>query len=340
MSKKGLKSIFALRSRFSNFQSIPVNLSCKLFDVLIRPILLYNCEVWFMEEYLPIVRAKERASKNGNNCDSINIADRSSFEKIHSRYCKSILGLKKTACNISSKTELGRIQIESFIKIQVILYFCRLNCENINPLLKEAYNLNKILNEGGLYTWYTHALKIFEEFDIDINEYETFDKPFQKIKYNLKGKVKKIVEQKYINQIMSKLLNLTNESKLYLYKQIKDDFGLEKYLTEESSFKNRQFITKFRVSDHPLEIEIGRYKNVLRENRLCTVCKDIEDEYHFFLYCNKNKHLRQNMFQHLQLDINFDNNNRLGYIKQILNPKKELLPYVCDFIKQSLELRK
>jgi hypothetical protein len=31
----------------------------------------------------------------------------------------------------------------------------------------------------------------------------------------------------------------------------------------------RQLFTKFRVSDHSLEIELGRYKNITREERIC-----------------------------------------------------------------------
>jgi hypothetical protein len=42
-----------LRKLFSNFEQLPVNLSCKLFDTLIRPIISYNCEIWYMNEYLP-----------------------------------------------------------------------------------------------------------------------------------------------------------------------------------------------------------------------------------------------------------------------------------------------
>ena len=63
---------------------------------------------------------------------------------------------------------------------------------------------------------------------------------------------------------MFKISNLTSGSKLYLYKQIKTDFGLEKYLLKESSPKDRQILTKFRVSDHPLEIEVGRYKKYFK----------------------------------------------------------------------------
>jgi hypothetical protein len=39
-----------------------------------------------------------------------------------------------------------------------------------------------------------------------------------------------------------------------------------------SNFKMRQLFTKFRVSDHSLEIESGRYKNITREERKCKNC--------------------------------------------------------------------
>jgi hypothetical protein len=48
--------------------------------------------------------------------------------------------------------------------------------------------------------------------------------------------------------------------------------------------KIRQLITKFRSSDHNLEIEKGRYKNIPCQQRLCNTCNNIEDEDHFFLH--------------------------------------------------------
>ena len=107
-NKKGLKALFALKSRFSNFQTLPVNLSCKLFDILIRPVLLYNYEVWFPEEYLTVLRATDRANRNGTICDLLSFEEKRSYEKAHNQYCKAILGTKKSACNIAAKSELGR----------------------------------------------------------------------------------------------------------------------------------------------------------------------------------------------------------------------------------------
>jgi hypothetical protein len=47
----------------------------------------------------------------------------------------------------------------------------------------------------------------------------------------------------------------------------------------------RQLFTKFRVSDHSLEIESGRYKNITREERIRKNCNlnEIGDEYHINL---------------------------------------------------------
>jgi hypothetical protein len=56
--------------------------------------------------------------------------------------------------------------------------FCRLNTDVINPLLKEAYNVNTKLNNGGIHTWYTVALKIFDECEMDLGEYENLDRPY------------------------------------------------------------------------------------------------------------------------------------------------------------------
>jgi hypothetical protein len=43
-----IKTFFSLKKYMSNFQHVPVDLSCKLFDSLIRSIILYNSEIWFI----------------------------------------------------------------------------------------------------------------------------------------------------------------------------------------------------------------------------------------------------------------------------------------------------
>ena len=271
-----------MRKLFSNFEQLPVNLSCKLIDTLIRPILSYNCEIWYMDEYLPLYRAMLRATRNNTFCDTLALQEKSSYEKIHTKYCKTVLGLKKTACNISTLSELGRLPIASFIKTQVMMYFVRINTNNINPLIKESLNVNKSLHDEGFFTWYTLALNVFQEFDLDAEDFSNMDKCFHKIKVPFKIEFKKVVHNNYIQKTKDKLSKLTDNSKLYLYNKIKHDIVLEEYLIKEKKFKNRQLIAKFRTSDHCLQIETGRYINIPHQQRLCTTCNILEDEYHFF----------------------------------------------------------
>ena len=94
-----------------------------------------------------------------------------------------------------------------------------------------------------------------------LTEYEHFNRPFCKIKDNLKKKFKEAVSENYTTKVQEKLSKLTDRSTLYLFNQLKSDIKLENYLLIENSFEKRQLLKKFRVSDHSLEIETGRYKH-------------------------------------------------------------------------------
>ena len=75
--------------------------------------------------------------------------------------------------------------------------------------------------------------------------------------------------------------------KLNYYKDFKVEFKYEEYLDYISNSKHRIELTRFRLSAHNLEIETGRFNNINRDNRICTVCNSnmIETEYHFLLCC-------------------------------------------------------
>ena len=65
--------------------------------------------------------------------------------------------------------------------------------------------------------------------------------------------------------------NVHLNPKLRTYCQYKNVFECENYLLYIKNFKLRQCLTKFRISDHVLEIEKGRHKNkiISPENILC-----------------------------------------------------------------------
>ena len=64
-------------------------------------------------------------------------------------------------------------------------------------------------------------------------------------------------------------------------------FGFENYLHILSDFNQRKSFTKFRISNHKLKIETGRYSKPL-ENRIREKCfsDEIESEEHLLLKCS------------------------------------------------------
>ena len=75
-------------------------------------------------------------------------------------------------------------------------------------------------------------------------------------------------------------------NKLRFYKTFKLFFCREPYLDSILDFTLRKIITKFRCSDHCLEIEKDRHIKLKPEERICKLCKsDIETELHFIQDC-------------------------------------------------------
>ena len=76
---------------------------------------------------------------------------------------------------------------------------------------------------------------------------------------------------------------------------------------------DRIHLTKFRISNHRLQMELGRYRGLPVKERVCPNCHVIEDEVHFLLSCNLYALQRQILLSNVGMnpdypkDINFIN---------------------------------
>ena len=108
-------------------------------------------------------------------------------------------------------------------------------------------------------------------------------------------------------------------TKLQVLKLIKPDVEFESYLTQVKNVK--QAVTRFIISADKLPIETGRYTNIERNLRLCSICKlkEIGDEYQYFSNGGneKLKKLRKQFLKEL-IDINC-NFSPLGSNELFLN---------------------
>jgi hypothetical protein len=81
---------------------------------------------------------------------------------------------------------------------------------------------------------------------------------------------------------------------LDIYKEIKTTFGIAPYLQTIENNNHRYSLARLRLHSHKLNIEVGRYYQIPRENRKCMLCTfdNIEDEFHFVLKCPVYNELR------------------------------------------------
>ena len=95
-----------------------LSISCQLdlFDKLVKPVLLYGCEIWGF----------------GNN---------DILEKVQLKFCKLLLHLKSSTPNCVIYGELGRYPINLDIKVRMVSFWVKLVCGKPTKLSATIYKL-------------------------------------------------------------------------------------------------------------------------------------------------------------------------------------------------------
>ena len=96
--------------------------------------------------------------------------------------------------------------------------------------------------------------------------------------------IEKEILNKYQEKIRSQHRN-DNDSKLGTYLRINPN--LQCYTPKPQTIMEieRELVTRFRTGSHSLAIEIGRYSNIPRENRLCSCGLNVQTVWHIFNDC-------------------------------------------------------
>ena len=102
---------------------------------------------------------------------------------------------------------------------------------------------------------------------------------------SIKNQISKTLSDLYVQESHNKV---TSSSKGKNYNLFKQDLNFENYLIKLNR-KHCSSLLKFRLSNHRLPVEAGRWENTpLVEDRKCTLCSkhDIGDEFHYLFVCD------------------------------------------------------
>ncbi len=118
------------------------------------------------------------------------------------------------------------------------------------------------------------------------------------------------------------------KTKLDLYRKIKSDFKVEKYLLLNIDKYEKSLLSQLRYGILPLRIETGRFCNEKREERICVNCdtNNVETVEHFLFECPMYDTQRLQFINSVQNSIdNWDNITYEECLKQLFEVKPRAL---------------
>ena len=198
---KGNRAMFSLLRKNRQLQ-LPIDIQLQLFDVLVKPVLLYGCEVWAHE---------------GTDI----------LEKLHLRFCKYVLGVNKSTCTNMVYGELGATPLSLISQSRMVMFWTRIKQVEENPKISSVLFqiLFKMYKSGNFCSPWVMAVKNVLEGCGFAGAWENQRLPF--ITNHSKGILKQRIGDQFLQKWSSEI-NIS--SKCINYSMFKTSQHLEECL--------------------------------------------------------------------------------------------------------------
>jgi hypothetical protein len=304
------KAIYGIKNRIHNLGYLPPHIMIALFNALVKPVIMYGCEVWGV---LP--KAVERA------------------DKVFLQYLKQVLNVKTSTSNIITYGECGQMALSQSILQASACFLNRIHHKPSNSLVSRVYKELSKFHQLGFKTWVTSSYEILHSLGL------WFDSDLDKFKRNCKN----VVKEKFITNWENELNNIEKNPILRTYVKIKCSFRMEPYLCLVKNNRFRNALCKIRTSSHHLEIERGRHckPRLAIKDRLCNKCKVVEDEVHFLTVCEKYETLRRQLYSNIVGVMPAFSNMKANekFVFLTCNENQQVLTWVGKFLYAAFEQR-
>ena len=279
---KANRAYHSIKSNISFYNGGNVNTLCKLFDSMVKPILLYGSELWGVFNW--------RLS-TADCIEKTLFCTKSSFEKLHHRFCKQTLGLSKRASGSMALSELGRYGLYFNITNSAYKFYQHLLNSNVNSLSYKSLCVNVDMQNKGIQSYSSRIEGLLEYLCCpELNNTMSNDS----IKRNanaLSINFSKAFEFKFFNK-------LERDNKYAFFDQLKHSYNRERYLQFVYNSSLRRTLSKIRCCDNSLPVNYFRYKNVNGSDFNCLLCNKYKgNEAHALLECPITLELRSCFFK-------------------------------------------
>ena len=300
------RAMFSLITKMKKLM-LPIDIQIELFDRIVVPILLYGSEVWYPQM-----------------CDLAT--------KLQLRFYKIILKLNKSTPSQMIFGELGQFPLDVQAKQRMLNFWFRLTDPvNKNKFSSKMYYFLLKLKEKSGYSFsfldtIELELNALGSSDLWLNQRDATRCSSHTFKVLIKQRVKDQFIQKWY-------MDINNNELYYNYRMYKNRFEFEKYLAE-MPFDSARFLLKFRVLNHKLPIQKGRFLRIERNERKCNKCNcnELGDEYHYLFLCPVFHDVRIKFLK----PYFYRRPNAIKYENLMCSEKKNVLFKLVRFIKAIL----
>ena len=266
MTSSGLRALGTLISKYKKMNGMGYETYTKCYNTCVCPVIDYGSEVW---GYI--------------KCPKI--------DTVQNKALRVYLGVHRYAANGAINGDMAWVPSESRRKINMIRYWNRMVQMDNNRLTKKVF-LYEVLKKG---KWAKYLEKIFDE----LGETNAFVDQSVLVVNDCGNVIAEHHERNWAKLVQQK-------PKLRLHASVKPSYQVEQYVLFNLEKHQRSVLAQLRCGILPLEVELGRFKNVKLEERLCKLCQlnKVEDELHFLFHCPAYEHERDTFYNSLHI-VNF-----------------------------------
>ena len=255
LCSRARKAMFAIFTKMTKL-NLGVDTLLHLFNMTVKPILLYGCEVW--------------------GISSLTILNM--IEKVQLQFLKTILQLRNSTSSVMVYGETGSYPLIIDIKIRLVTFWLQL-CQSKHKKLSCAMmKLSVFRHPDSDFSWLFAIKHILDTTGLSSVWYRwKYINPVW-----LKNRIKTVLRDQFVQSWNHDILSMKSCS---VYCMMKDSFDIENYLLCLPK-KYRTQLCRFRCRNSKLPVVKKTFDSDVDDT--CVFCSEGKgDEIHVLLFCSK-----------------------------------------------------
>ena len=198
---------------------------------------------------------------------------------------------KKRSTNVASRNELGRLSLNLQITMYIFKFWIHLENQLPNSIIKLCLNISDKMAEENKSSLINKINLLCTQ--LNINK--------QSVNFKNPSTFLSKAENNLSKHLKNHQLNLIRTNKkLKFYSIFKNETNHSEFINHIRNPEHRRVASKFRIGNHNLKIETGRFTipKTPEELRICDHCNlnSVENEMHILFHCDVYNDLRKTLF--------------------------------------------